>query len=372
MSSYKYDYKSNLFYKTESELLCFKNEIKMNVDLNNNPEIKNIINWKSDFIGFLNNPNQKFYDRRLEPIIKLNDAFSFKLNISSFSSGKWEGIEEWRRNLLFDLDKFLYRHDLILKKKISVQFIGSLGSFDPIYYSDFDCILILPLLNLWDEIELAQLKDLYKTLNYYAYLFDPYQHHDVFIITEAELLGGVPTFYPLELLKLNWGYGRSFFNYAPKNNSPVLNSMNFIRSTQSLRKLNYHGSSPNSMYLLKYLLSTIYLLPTYFWNSKKLVMSKSEAIKDVIGLGQEIQNDFFWVSNFRSKWSKSNPSFLKRCIFKFGIDYFETSTLNYFYRRLNYHFIERIDNHRSLLNDSKEIIRKGNRISDALILQLFN
>ena len=31
------------------------------------------------------------------------------------------------------------------------------------------------------------MKDFYKTLNYYAYLFDPYQHHDVFIITESEL-----------------------------------------------------------------------------------------------------------------------------------------------------------------------------------------
>ena len=33
---------------------------------------------------------------------------------------------------------------LIKSKIISIQFIGSLGSFNPIEYSDFDCVLILP------------------------------------------------------------------------------------------------------------------------------------------------------------------------------------------------------------------------------------
>ena len=122
---------------------------------------------------------------------------------------------------------------LIKNEVISLQFIGSIGSKNPISYSDFDCVVILPLMKSLNNNLNFKIKKLLRKLRYFSLQFDPIQHHDIFILTEDELIRGLKPFYPLSLFEYSWGYGRNHF-YTSKNNLYPGNRINFLKIINTL------------------------------------------------------------------------------------------------------------------------------------------
>ena len=365
MPKIKYDKKLVVYYKSEKEYDWIISQ--QNKYLNENKKlIKNsVFQWKKELIHLLNKPSL--------PIINLNQNefqhskgnFRQSLNLNSFKSHSWEKLEDWRIRILYQIDGYLKNNNLIRSKKISVQFIGSLGSFNPILYSDFDSLIILPLIEQLSVEEISELKKLYNFLNFSAHIFDPLQHHDIFVITEDELVSGISGFYPLELLNNKWGYGRDHF-YYPKNIINKIPSINFIKNNQYFRRLDYNQELPNSMYQLKYILSSIYLMPTYFYNAKNETYSKKESIDKIKNTFPYIKKQFDWLSKFRSQWPTNEYPFLKKNILMYGFNSFSLNNMVHSYRKIDYLFKSKRIKH-PFLRYSFSIIREARIISDFLL-----
>ena len=362
MKNYLYSQKSSLFYRDKEELNWLEN--KQFSETENNSFIKNQIEkWEFNLDKFLNDSfGSRNFDLNLDYNQKEVDSFLFHLNIKRFVDFDWSNLELWKIQLLKEVDNYLSKHIFIKDKRIAIQFIGSIGSNDPIFFSDFDCIIILPDLSIWTKNDLKKLRRFINTVNYYTHLFDPLQRHDAFIISEFEILFNDSEFYPINLLKNNWGYGKDQIPY-PKNKKLKSNPFIFINSVQLLRRRKFNKESINSMYSLKFLLSIIYMLPVYYYNVKGDFLDKKNAINKIKSESDKFEEIIDWLSSFRKNWPSSNRSTLKKTIFFLGISFFSTQKLNLLYRRILFY----TQNSRIEINYFEEIIERSNILADCLL-----
>ena len=364
MSTILYDSKSELYFKNNLERGWILDQKNIFETLKYNDDQKDILRWKNDFYSYLNNSMFTSHYTQLIDSHYHHGNQSQKLNINSFLNHDWKGIEIWKTKILYEIDWYLKNNSLIQSKQISVQFIGSIGSKNPIPFSDFDCLIILPTSIMYDNKKIKLFKRLYNKLNYFAYLYDPFQHHNVFTITEIELANGLPIFYPLRLLENKWGYGRNHFYYKDCNDNNC--KMDFINNNQYLRKLDHGQCLPNTAYHLKYILSVIYIMPVYFFNAKNKYYSKRESIEKIKRISPMIKDYFNWISKFRDFWPMSKFPIVKQKIFYGGINIFPARSMDFFNRRIDFHL--RYDYQiKPLLKHSNTIINRGRKISDYLL-----
>jgi len=220
-------------------------------------------------------------------------------------------------------------------------------------------------LDNWNLKNMVELKNIYRVINYYAYLFDPLQHHGAFVLTETELINGFPSFYPMNLLDKAWGYGRDHY-FSSSHNIQNQGQINFINNNQFLRRMDYEQELPNSLYNLKYILSSIFLMPVYYYNARNNYLCKRTSIKEMNKMGIRIRRDFNWISNFRDKWIISNFPIMKDIIFRLGFNFFSIGSLDLLNRRIEF-YLRTHKETKSMLKYASEVIHRGRKISDYLM-----
>ena len=360
----------NLYFNTEKELSWIKN-IKKNFLKSYTDEQLKVKKWKKNLNIYFNNSilDKKLTGLNSKKLYQPKKKVRINLNISSFSKVKMENIQNWKKNILFNVHDFLSENLLIKSKIISVQFIGSLGSLNPIEYSDFDCILILPNKNLIKNNVYYEIKKIIIQLRYFLYSFDPNQHHDIFILTEDELINGIKPFYPLMLLKDKWGYGREYFMTAENNLTPS-NHINFITNNQFFRRLYFEEEVNISFYNYKYILSSAFMIPVYFFNFKNHFFSKLESIKQLKKKHTKIKDDFKLISELRLEWPEIKNRSIRNMTFKLGSNFFSYPTVLKFYRRFEFYFPRKEFINFAKSNDIKMVIAKSKSISDYFLKKL--
>lgn len=358
-----------IYFNTEKELSWIKN-IRKNYLKSYTDEQLKVKKWKKNLDLYFNNSllnkkirglNKKLHQPKKK--VRIN------LNISSFSKVNMENIQNWKKNILFNVHDFLSENFLIKSKIISVQFIGSLGSLNPIEYSDFDCILILPNKNLLKNSVYYEIKKIIFQLRYFLYSFDPNQHHDLFIFTEDELINGIKPFYPILLLKDKWGYGREYFMTAENNLTPS-NQINFITNNQFFRKLYFEKENNISFYNYKYILSSAFMIPVYFFNFKNHFFSKLESIEQLKKKHTKIKEDFKLISELRLEWPEIKNRSISNMTFNLGSNFLSYSKILKFYRRFEFYFPRKEFMNFAKSNDIKMVISKSKSISDYFLKKL--
>ena len=176
-----------------------------------------------------------------------------------------------------------------------------------------------------------------RKLRYFSLQFDPIQHHDIFILTEDELIRGIKPFYPLSLFEYSWGYGRNHF-YTSKNNLYPENRINFLKNNQYFRSLSQKNITNISLYNFKYILSSAFMTPVYFYNFKNIYGLKSELIKKALREHELIKSNFDLISNYRLKWPQPKRRLIKKLILKSGLKYLSYERVNYLNKRIEYYF----------------------------------
>ena len=367
MNELVFDQKENIYYKNPEERTWILDQLLLHKNSKKTYEESFVSRWREYLNDYLFHPRTVPHEAIFDSPYCKSEMREFPLNLDTFIKSDWDKIEKWKKNILFKMHGFLSAHPLIKSKRISIQFIGSIGSKDPIPYSDLDCLIILPSLDNWDLNNMVELKKLYRVVNYYAYMFDPLQHHDAFVLTETELINGFSSFYPMSLMDKAWGYGRDHY-YASSYNIQNKGCINFIYNNQFLRRMNYQQELPNSLYNLKYILSSIFLMPVYYYNAKNKFYCKKNSIEEIIKSDDTIGYNLNWISKFRRNWQSSSFPILKKMILKAGINIYPIEDLDLFNRRIEYHL--RSAKNKPLLLKATEIIYRGNIISDILLNKL--
>jgi hypothetical protein len=366
-----YSKKNNLYFNNEKELSWIKN-IKNTVGQNYTSEQLKVKKWKKKLNIYFNN---SILDKRIsglnEKLYEPQKKVKINLNISSFLKINTENIQHWKKDILLKVHKLLTENFLIKSEVISVQFIGSLGSFNPIEYSDFDCVIILPNRNLLKKSTYFEIKKIIYRLRYYLYSFDPYQHHDIFILTEDELINGIKPFYPLTLLKNKWGYGRDYF-MTQENNLTPSNQIDYITNNQFFRRLYFEKSKNISFYNYKYILSSAFMIPVYFFNFNNNYFSKSKSIELINKQDSTIKDDFKLISELRSTWPKIRKKSIRNLTLKLGFKLFSKYKILKFYRRLEFYFPRKESTNFAKLNDIRLVIAKSKSISDYFLKKLID
>jgi hypothetical protein len=367
MNELVFDQKENIYYKNPEERTWILDQRLLQNNSIKKYEKSSVYKWREYLNDYLFNSRGALSEEIFGSPDCRSEKRKFPLNLDTFITSDWHNIEKWKKKILFKMHVFLSAHPLIKSKRISVQFIGSIGSKDPIPYSDLDCLIILPSLDNWDLNNIVELKKLYRVVNYYAYMFDPLQHHGAFVLTETELINEFPPFYPMNLMDKAWGYGRDHY-FSSSYNIQNKGCMNFINNNQFLRRMNYQQELPNSLYNLKYILSSIFLMPVYYYNAKNKFYCKKNSIEKIIKSEDTIGNNLNWISKFRRNWQSSSFPIFKKMILKAGINFFPIEDLDLFNRRIEYHL--RSGKNKPLLLKATEIINRGNIISDILLNKL--
>lgn len=364
-----YSKTENLYYDNDEEFEWFKNIKKESIQ-SSSLEKLDVIDWRNNLQNYFNNSllskNNFLINKQFHESIK---KVPIKLNIDSFLNADFVNITNSKKKILLEVDKFLKNNSLIKNKIISVQFIGSLGSKNPQNYSDFDCLMILPNNKLLNKIFYLKIKKIIFRLRLFAFAYDPNQHHDIFILTEDELINGVKPFYPLKLLKKTWGYGRDFF-FTANNNFYPNTKLNLINNNQFFRRLDYEKTKITSLYNYKYILSCAFMIPVYFYNFQNKFYTKSKSIALAKIENISIINGFDLISKIRLNWPKEEKALMRNFFLKYSskiISYDQMVKLN---KMLGYYFYQNKFNHFTKSNDIAEIIKIGKMVSDYFIKKL--
>ena len=353
--------KEKLFYVDKKEL-TWLTQIKTSNHKHNLEYQHVILNQIKLFYEFLNNPVIKKFDLKLYAFDSLeNNLQKIKLKRDTLLNINFANSTSWRKELLLNIDSYLKKNYLIKNEIISLQFIGSIGSKDLISYSDFDCVVILPLMKSLNDNLNLKIKRLLRRLRYFSLQFDPIQHHDIFILTEDELISGIKPFYPLSLFEHSWGYGRNHF-YTSKNNLYPENRINFLINNQYFRSLSENNITNISLYSFKYVLSSAFMIPVYFYNFKNIYGLKSELIKKALIEHRPIKSNFDLISNYRLEWPQPKKKFIKKVILKSCLKYLSYEKVNFLNKSIEYYFYNQ--KIKLYLNDMNTIVSKCLEISN--------
>jgi len=191
----------------------------------------------------------------------------------------------------------------IVKDKMSdyiLDFIlhGSLSTHDFIPgWSDFDSMVIIKNKVLGDSFRMMRLRSMFHDVDEIIRKIDRHQHHGIHFITEKDLLMYPSLFLPHNIFrdsvslmsggKLSLCVRDSIDEEICRFNS-IYNTFKNAYSGGVLRHHEYNGeylmrsfiNYKNAMYQLKYFLSVIVMLPSYFMNILGKYPTKRSAIED--------------------------------------------------------------------------------------------
>jgi len=191
----------------------------------------------------------------------------------------------------------------IVKDKMSdyiLDFIlhGSLSTHDFIPgWSDFDSIVIIKNKALSDSFRMMRLRSMFHDIDEIIRKIDRHQHHGIHFITEKDLLMYPSLFLPHTIFRdsVSLMSGGKLSLYVRDSISEEICRFNSIYNTFKnaysggvLRHHEYNGeylmrsfiNYKNAMYQLKYFLSVIVILPSYFMNILGKYPTKRNAIED--------------------------------------------------------------------------------------------
>lgn len=183
---------------------------------------------------------------------------------------------------------------------------GSLGTYEEVFFSDFDALVIIK-----DEVfeipeRLAQVAHKIYSAQAIMFDFDPLQHHGWVVLTEADLRFYPEDQFPRELFR----YAKSLFPHHGRefnicSQDPSRNVLQgFENLSQSAAKLIARSRSIRNLFELKILLSQFMLLPSLYveMRDRKGIYKKfsfETARVDFNSADWSIMED---VSSIRDKW----------------------------------------------------------------------
>ncbi len=200
---------------------------------------------------------------------------------------------------------------------------GSLSTHDFIPgWSDFDSMVIIKNETLGDSFRMMRLRSIFFDIDSVIKEIDNHQHHGIHFITEKDLLMYPSLFLPPDIFKdsvsLSEGGSLTLFNRDSRDEE--IKRFNSIYSTFKkaysggvLMHHEYNGeylmrgfmNYQNAMYQLKYFLSVVTILPSYFMNILGKYPRKGQSIEDcrsiMKGSNFEIIDKATLV---RSKWNQ--------------------------------------------------------------------
>ena len=174
---------------------------------------------------------------------------------------------------------------------------GSLATLDYIPgWSDFDSIAVIRSEILESPSDMMRLRSICTTIESMIKKIDNHQHHGIHFITEKDLLMYPDTYLPTQLFKESVSLFDNIELSGEKRDSKQeqIDRLNSIYQTLkgaygsgTLRHHAYKGvymmdnfrNYKNSMYQMKYFMSVISLLPSYFMNIKGEYLTKPESIE---------------------------------------------------------------------------------------------
>jgi hypothetical protein len=200
---------------------------------------------------------------------------------------------------------------------------GSLATRDYIKgWSDVDALVVVNKETIDDPAELTKLRKLCLPAHQYLIGIDPLQHHGLQFITDYDLKAYPSTFLPPGVLNNAVSLSGPDTITLNTRDSGAEQIQSFIGICETLKQAceddelrhhPYHGeyllgkyrNAGNGMYQLKYLLSVVMLLPSYFLG----LIGTETTKKDSFDLCQPLISDSAWsiiekASGIRSLWAE--------------------------------------------------------------------
>ncbi len=228
---------------------------------------------------------------------------------------------------------------------------GSMATHDySLGWSDLDTYVVIKSDVFMDFNNLVRLRKLMQHAEHYLYKIDPLQHHGFIYATEFDLSQYAPHCMPIEVLSCSCslfkGVTYSIYSYRDyvkssryfEGRSEILT---LAAQENILRHHAYKGKyllenygDLNTMYQMKYFLSSVMTLPVYYLDAIGEPCYKSESfdkMKEHIGFDCELEI-LHSASEIRSQWSvyekhpyQTNviPEWLRE---KLGFDYFRRAS----------------------------------------------
>ncbi len=176
---------------------------------------------------------------------------------------------------------------LVIKKlkKFVIDFLihGSFATNDYSKgWSDLDTYVIIKSSTLEDPLELIKFKKIINSISQYMYKIDPLQHHGFIFSTEMDLNCYNPFLLPLEVLQNSKSLiKKNTLNIKTNDYLNIVYPLNHLKNINQLFKesytsgyLNHHQYNnkflldscrdKETMYQMKYFLSLVMTLPTYY------------------------------------------------------------------------------------------------------------
>tara|TARA_B100000686_G_C16784864_1_gene974530 strand:- start:849 stop:1862 length:1014 start_codon:yes stop_codon:yes gene_type:complete len=222
----------------------------------------------------------------------LIDSKEFKYTIPKINREKYSG--KFLENVLKITDFFNENLDDEI-----TDFIlhGSLATLDfKKGWSDFDSIAIIKNSSLNSVSKMLKIRDTFFEIDRMLRQIDAHQHHGVHFITEKDLLMYPDLYMPHKLLSRSVSLSNGSFislHSRQSRQEQILRFISIYNTFESAARegvLYHHAydgeyllqkfkNHKNAMYQLKYFLSVIVILPSYFSNILGHVFSKSESIE---------------------------------------------------------------------------------------------
>lgn len=193
---------------------------------------------------------------------------------------------------------------------------GSLGEINGITgYSDFDALILLDHKAFQNPKKLLEIQAYLSDLSVHLYLYDPLQHHGIFLITTIDLMGYPEVFFPLELFRhcspclTKHPYDeliciRNDFNERKR---AFLSAVKTIRVLEKRRVL-------YSSYSMKAFIQTVILLPAFYLQLKTGLYHYKKFTFDLVK--KDFSSDLWEIvdkgTSLRQNWKYKSHLSIKR------------------------------------------------------------
>jgi hypothetical protein len=183
---------------------------------------------------------------------------------------------------------------------------GSLGTYEEVFFSDFDALVIIKDKVFETPELLARVAHKINSAQAIMFDFDPLQHHGWVVLTEADLKSYPEDQFPRELFRhaksLFPHHGREFSIFIQDSSQNV--RQGFENISKSTAKLIARSKSIRNLFELKILLSQFMLLPSLYVEMRdgKGIYKKSSFEAARVDFDPEDWSIMEVVSSIRDKW----------------------------------------------------------------------
>ena len=199
---------------------------------------------------------------------------------------------------------------------------GSLGTLDGVAgYSDFDALVILHRESYRSASGLFALREHIRDLCACLYLYDPLQHHGLFVVTDTDLQAYPQAYFPLELFRhaIPVAGGETVLRAFLRDDSRERMD-SFMGACNTVRMLLARSFGKVTAYDLKSLLQTVVLLPVLYLQLRDGIYRYKKYVYDI---AKKDFSDEEWkiidkITALRGKWKyKSFLSYrMRRKLFR--------------------------------------------------------